>query len=357
MRSVQLAGALALVGLTFDLWAAQTSDDMQACLSREMAVASPTTTVGELRARCSAQLSAQAPAAGQQAIAAAAQKSPPAPVSSDKPAQTFEPSALERRLGSELAVEKNPFGITPHRPNYILLAAHNSHGNTEPFEQEFGQEFDLDDVESKFQISLKFPLAKGLFGERADLMAGYTLRAFWQVYNTEESAPFRDYNHEPELWMSFLNGAEVFGWRNSVNRVGFNHQSNGRGGDFLSRSWNRVFATLIFDREDHVVQLKPWVIVGDTEDNPDIDRYLGHGEIDWAWAINAGNTLSLKLRNHLESGFSRGATQASWSVAIPNYDHLRAYFQVFSGYGENLMDYNKYNTSIGVGVSLNDWLQ
>ena len=37
---------------------------------------------------------------------------------------------------------------------------------------------------AQFQISLKVPLAIGLFGDRMDLYGAYTNRSFWQMYNS-----------------------------------------------------------------------------------------------------------------------------------------------------------------------------
>ncbi|MGV3653108.1 MAG: phospholipase A, partial [Noviherbaspirillum sp.] len=44
----------------------------------------------------------------------------------------------------------------------------------------------------------------------------------------------------------------------------------------------------------------------------------------------------------------RGAAQLSW--AFPLASRLMGYVQVFSGYGQSLIDYNYYQRSIGLGV-------
>jgi len=324
---------------------------------KQMALAPGSTTIDQLRQQCTELLTEQSGPAGHKAMADLDTRVQPADAAQDKPSQV-EPSALERRYGSELAIRKNPFGITAHRPNYLLIAAQNSTVNPEPFENEFDREIDLDHTEAKFQISLKFPLAVGLFNGRADLLAGYTNRSFWQLYNSD-SAPFRETNHEPEIWLSFLNDAEIFGWRNAVNRIGFNHQSNGRGGDFLSRSWNRLYGHFLFEKGNQVLGIKPWWRIpesDDDDDNPDITDYLGYGEIAWS-GTDGKNNVTVMLRNYLESGFSRGTTEFSWSFPIPGYSYLRGYLQVFNGYGESLIDYDSHNTSIGIGVNLSDWLE
>lgn len=109
----------------------------------------------------------------------------------------------------------------------------------------------------------------------------YTNRSFWQVYNSEQSAPFRDTNHEPEFWTQFRPDWKILGLTNSVNQLGINHQSNGRGG-VLSRSWDRVFANFVFERDNFALSIKPWYRIEEDEaddNNPDIEDFLGHGEI------------------------------------------------------------------------------
>ncbi|MFN6887035.1 phospholipase A, partial [Proteus mirabilis] len=48
------------------------------------------------------------------------------------------------------------------------------------------------------------------------------------------------------------------------------------------------------------------------------------------------------------------AAELGWSYPITK--HVRFYTQLFSGYGESMIDYNFRQTRIGVGVILNDML-
>lgn len=78
--------------------------------------------------------------------------------------------------------------------------------------------------------SIKFSLLVSLFDDTFDVYAACTNRSFWQICY-EDSAPFRETNHEPEAWVQFRPDWELWGFKNTWNLFGINHQSNGRGGD------------------------------------------------------------------------------------------------------------------------------
>jgi phospholipase A1 len=275
------------------------------------------------------------------------------------PEESMATGLVERRLRADREAAQRPFSIIAHRPNYFLAAAYNTEGwNSDLNRQETGApEYTNKDLESQFQVSLKVPLAVGLFGDRLDLYGAYTNRSFWQVYSNENSEPFRETNHEPELWLQVANDWKIFGFTNSVNTLGWVHQSNGQGG-LSSRSWDRVYASLLFERANWVLAFKPWIWVSPNKaegDNPDIDEYMGHGEFRLIYG-RKGHVFSGMLRNQLESGFDRGAVELSWSFPVFDYPYLRGYVQYFYGYGESLIDYNNKVNRLGVGISVTDWL-
>jgi len=264
-----------------------------------------------------------------------------------------------RRMAADRQAAAKPFSILAHKPNYFLAAAYNAEGwNPESYRNASNDpEYENKDVEGQFQISLKVPLALDLFNDHMDIYGAYTNRSFWQMYNSDYSEPFRETNHEPELWLQFRNDWHVFGLTNVVNTVGFVHQSNGRA-DILSRSWNRIYGHFIFGKDNFVLSFKPWIWVSKDKtisDNPDITDYLGHGEFRTSWQRN-GHVYSMMLRNQLESGFEKGAVELSWSIPIFNYPYLKGYVQYFYGYGESLIDYNRKVNRIGVGISMTDWI-
>lgn len=267
--------------------------------------------------------------------------------------------SARRRMMADRKAAASPFSILAHKPNYFLLGVYNAEGWDPTLYQEASNDPDYfnKDIEGQFQISLKVPLALDLFGNHMDIYGAYTNRSFWQLYNKQYSEPFRETNHEPELWLQFGNDWPVGGFTNVVNTFGFVHQSNGRGG-VLSRSWNRLYGNFIFEKQGVVLSFKPWIWVSKdktTGDNPDITDFLGHGEFRGAWS-REGHVFSMMLRNQLESGFERGAVELGWSFPVFDYPYLKGYVQYFYGYGESLIDYDRKVNRIGVGISVTDWI-
>jgi phospholipase A1 len=171
-----------------------------------------------------------------------------------------------------------------------------------------------------------------------------------------ESQPFRETNHEPEFWVQFHNDWSFWGVTNVLNSVGYVHQSNGQG-NALSRGWDRIYANFLFEKYGLVVSVKPWIILNDDadSDNPDIGDYMGHGELRASWE-KRDNVFSLMLRNQLESGFERGSVELTWSFPVFDYPYLKGYLQYFNGYGLSLIDYDRRVNSLGIGISVTDWL-
>jgi len=263
-----------------------------------------------------------------------------------------EPSAIEDRLRSERATRENSFVLTPHRPNYILPVTYNANVNRAPYGAEGDQ---LQSVEVKFQISFKADIASGLFGKNGDLYIAYTQLSMWQAYNANYSSPFRETNYEPEAFLSFDTDVPVFGLRNRLLMLGIAHQSNGQT-EPLSRSWNRVYAEFVLDRGRFALSLKPWYRFREPaaeDDNPDIGRYMGPGEIrmfyEWKKYV-----LGLMVRNNFRIDDQKGAEQIE--LSFPLTRRIKGYFQYFYGYGETLIDYNDRTNRVGVGILLTDWL-
>jgi len=81
---------------------------------------------------------------------------------------------------------------------------------------------------------------------------------------------------------------------------------------------------------------------------------IGYGDLLAVYKWNARNTVSLLVRNNLSWSDNKGGYQLDWS--FPLYGRLKGYVQVFTGYGESLIDYNWRQTTFGIGVLLTDWM-
>lgn len=268
-------------------------------------------------------------------------------------------SMLEQRMEHERYNRDNPFTLTAHRPNYFLPAVWTRNPNQAISD---GVDDELDEVEIQFQLSFKVLLIEDLWNSNGLLSVAYTNRSFWQAYNKDVSAAFRETNHEPELILTFESGRRILGFRNTANQLILNHQSNGGYGE-RSRSWNRLMLHAILEKDDFVFTLKPWIRIREGaksgpddmsgDDNPDIERYLGHFEANAAW-MRSRNLYTVMLRNNLRTGNNYGAVEISWS--FPLNQRIRGLVKAFHGHGESLISYNRRTTSIGAGLLISDWL-
>lgn len=311
---------------------------IQTCIEEKFQSAPDSMTLGEIRSACQSEATLE-----QQ------------PTTED----SAESGAIEARIQMDRENVLKPFTIMSHKQNYILLGAYNfNEYSSKEFENAYDRDsIDLDDIEAQFQLSIKTPLALDIFKDGISLWSAYTVRSFWQVYNSDISSPFRETNHEPETWVQFTPDFDILGFKTTATSVGIVHQSNGQSST-LSRSWNRVYASLVLEKGNFVLAFKPWFRIEEDiedDDNPDITDFLGHGEIRMAYK-HKDHVFSLMSRNNLESGFSKGAVELGWSFPIFNYPYLKGYVQYFSGYGESLIDYNQYVNRLGVGLLLTDLL-
>jgi phospholipase A1 len=268
-------------------------------------------------------------------------------------------SLLDSRWELSAENKLGTFNIRGYKPVYVLPAFATSNQNNQPHSPNpdntvVGSE-QLDNVEAKFQLSLKTKVWQGVFGDVGDVWIGYTQSSRWQVYNTRLSRPFRETDYEPEAMLMFDTHYRVLGWDGRLLGIGVDHQSNGRSNP-LSRSWNRIVANVGFERDGWTVMVRPWWRIPEAasdDNNPDISDYMGRGEVSIVHEWH-GQEFGMLLRHSMRGGSrSHGAARFSWS--FPMAGNLRGYAEVFKGYGESMIDYNHNATYVGLGISLLDW--
>jgi len=281
------------------------------------------------------------------------------------------PQFVEKRQ-TEAWAANNPYVLLPHRPNYIQPLTYQTKPNNQELnrlvdglnQQAGGNPGEADNVadyehlEAVMQLSIKYVLAEGLLTKFDRIEIAYTNKSFWQSYNSEISKPFRETNHEPEIMYSWM---PSYSWLDHMG-VSLNHQSNGQTSS-LSRSWNRVIleGASIFS---HGIWFgRAWWRIPEGKkadpfdpadnDNPDIDDYLGYGEL-YYMRVYGNSHLSVMVRNNLEFDDNRGALELGWTFPLSR--KIKGYFTYFNGYGDSLIDYNHFQERFGLGIKLSDWL-
>lgn len=318
---------------------AESEETYDECLLRAIKTSPETTQIAELKQQCSTVLALEQE------------------VESEVEKEIIENKGIiTERIISESRTQFDPYVITPHKQNYILPVYATNRINNEAYDDitEFGD--NLDDIEAKFQLSLKVPLLSDhLFIEGDALYFGFTLSALWQVYSDKISKPFRETNYQPEIFYVAPLDWHPFGG-NTGFTLGAEHQSNGRS-QGLSRSWNRIYGGFLFEKDNFATYLRPWIRINEKEkefpndpdgdDNPDIEDFMGHFELysvyDWD-----GYEFSLMGRRNFHT--HKGAAELGFS--FPLSGRLRAYTTLFTGYGDSLIDYDFKQTRFGLGVAL-----
>ena len=279
-------------------------------------------------------------------------------------------SELSRFWELQRGTDCDNFSLRGYRP--ISLAFVMSGGVTSPEGSGTSAPPAYRHAETKIQLSVRTKLAKGMLkngdldeDDQDSLWFGYTQQSYWQLFTPALSRPFRSTDHEPELIYIYPHQIALpGGWSYRLSGLGLVHQSNGQS-DPLSRSWNRVYlmgaAEKVLGPDSSLrLQGRIWERLHEApadDNNPGIENYIGRAELTGTWQINKANTVGVTLRNSLRSQ-GRGSTRIDWLMApsaSPSYTGLRYHVQLFSGYGDSLLDYNRRRNVLSVGLSLVDW--
>lgn len=221
-----------------------------------------------------------------------------------------------------------------------------------------------DPANAKFQLSLKYRVIdddSDLGRNHAWLQGfflGYTQTSFWDL--SRESFPFEDTNFKPEAFYQFRGvpwpalGANA---RTDV-QAGFQHKSNGRGG-MDSRSLNRAYlepAVHLRIDTDTRLSLRPrvWQYTGGLSDNPDIRRFRGRSSLTATVSHRDSWQAGAYVRGNPSAGRGAVRLDASYPLDRVTNDNLDFYVhgQVFSGYSENLLNFDEKDTRFRLGVSI-----
>lgn len=233
------------------------------------------------------------------------------------------------------------YSLKAYKANYFLPVSYRYDGKYADTNGHKAQ-----DMETEFQLSIKFDFAANLIGLNEIYTVAYTQKAFWQLYS--ESAYFRETNYNPELSV-IIPTAEIDDAKFiKAVKLSLAHESNGRGG-VDERSWNYLSSSFYFQYASMFSELKLWYRLPDNIDyNPDLIDYMGHGHLKFMLPYEK-HLLELLVRHNLSDA---GAMEANYSYPVFGREDLFLYMKLFSGYGESLIDYDNYVNKVGIGFSI-----
>jgi outer membrane phospholipase A len=214
---------------------------------------------------------------------------------------------------------------------------------------------------AKFQLSFKFrmvipddPRSKGFVD---NLYFGYTQTSLWDL--GEYSAPFRDTSYMPQLFYSL----DDTGWKSPLFSkmglmAGYGHESNGRDGP-ESRGVDIFFVRPTWEFGDlnanHLtVSPKFYYYVHIAGENHDIADYRGYVDLLLKYGSTDGWQLAATLRKGTKSTKGSIDTQFTYPLAKLINSAWGGYLWVgfFTGYGEDILDYNQHRWIARIGYSI-----
>ena len=265
------------------------------------------------------------------------------------PAQQFgSASAFRQPRGTEpnacLPSAEQPLApLETYKDTYILPYTYDTIGSPDRLAEEV-----------KFQISIR----KELFRcAPLHFYFGYSQLSQWQWYQPSNSRAFRISDYNPEFFF-VLDGKPVSPLPGEF-RFGIEHQSNGAGG-VKERSWNRVYVMPFAGAADDwgKYSLKLWWRIPEGpkaspsnpggDDNPDIEDFMGIFELRSFWTFGPYHQLGAMYRRGYRDGTDTVELDYDVTIGFPG-SGVMARFQLFSGYGETLADYNRRVNRIGLG--------
>ena len=196
----------------------------------------------------------------------------------------------------------------------------------------------------KFQLSIAQRLTKSKLPFDTYLFIQYTQKAFWNVF--QESLPMKDINFNPGIGLGHL----IVSHNKYIGKgyLMLEHESNGRDST-ASRSWNKVtFAVAITLSPNWEAQFKTWIPIVDGENNKDLLKYNGIFQAAANYRTNNRrfNCGVVLTKRKTWTSFN---TQVELSYKFNNNENQSFFLQYYNGFGENLLEYNKFKSMIRIG--------
>lgn len=242
----------------------------------------------------------------------------------------------ERKIDSDSIrreFDKGPyFGL--YKDNYFI------------FGPSIGPKPTRENTNVKFQISIAQKLTKSTLPGGTYLYLYYTQKVFWNIL--QNSMPMTDLNFNPGLGIA----KPLFVKNKFIGKLTFQieHESNGRD-SIESRSWNRIsFGANIMIDPNLMVHGKFWIPIVDGVNNKDILKYCGIYQVGTTVMSNdrrwSGGLIFTK-----RSGWNFSYnTVFELAYRLSKNQNQYLFLQYYNGYGEGLLDYNKFHSQLRVGI-------
>ena len=245
-------------------------------------------------------------------------------------------------------------GFTSYKPVYFIFGS--------------GTEYSDDLVKVGFSFKYDF-----LSEFKTGIYIAYAQTMFWDFWG--ESGPFKEINFSPELFLRFESGNNFI---SDVNiplldyiQGGWEHRSNGKDGEF-SRGWDRIYGELQLKlgRTFYIKAAAKYFYYLDTDflngslfslsDNPDIENYTSNFEFRFTIGYKDMPIFFIPHKIVISAGPGGGKNQfdfeKGWQQADIYFGKLigdvRAYVQVWNGYGQSVLDYNQSSFSAHFGIAI-----
>lgn len=198
----------------------------------------------------------------------------------------------------------------------------------------------------KFQVSIAQRLTRSTLPWNTYLFLFYTQKVFWNVL--ENSMPMTDLNFNPGIGLV----KPLFVKNRFIGKLMLllEHESNGRDG-VQSRSWNKVSvgANIMID-PNFIVHGKFWIPIVDGMYNKDILDYSGIYQVGTSFFTadrRFGASVTLVKRRGWSLNYN---TIVELNYRLFRRDNQFLFLQYYNGYGEGMLDYNKYHSMLRVGI-------
>lgn len=233
--------------------------------------------------------------------------------------------------------------LSAYEPAYFVMGTNSENGNDAKFQLSFKYRF----FDPQGSIAERFPLLSNVYFT-------YTQTSVWDLGG--DSSPFRDTSYKPGVFYRWMSGVSR-DWLPDEYHFGLEHESNGQGGDD-SRSINIGYLRPIWHwdlangkRLTFYPKIYNYL---EKNDNEDINRYRGY--VDWQMRYGREDGLIVNgLYRQGTGGYMTGQLDFSYPLSERIFARTGAFahLQIFSGYGETLLDYNRENdTQVRLGISL-----